>query len=75
MVGGEAALEIRVLAKHGLGVREIARQVGVSRNTVRRYLREPEAVHYRERPPRPGVARHEGWPVSDSKDVRSLACG
>jgi len=22
-----------------------------------------------------GVARHEGWPVSDSKDVRSLACG
>jgi hypothetical protein len=21
------------------------------------------------------VARHEGWPVSDSKDVRSLACG
>ena len=54
MVGGEAALEIRVLAKHGLGVREIAREVGVSRNTVRRYLREPEAVHYRGRPPRPG---------------------
>jgi hypothetical protein len=21
------------------------------------------------------VARHEGWPVSDSKDVRSLARG
>lgn len=65
MVGGEAALEIRVLAKHGLGVREIARQVGVSRNTVRRYLREPEAVHYRERPPRPGkLAAFEDYVVA-----------
>jgi transposase len=65
MVGGEAALEIRVLAKHGLGVREIAREVGVSRNTVRRYLREPEAVHYRERPPRPGkLAAFEDYVVA-----------
>ena len=54
MVGGETALEIRVLAKHGLGVREIAREVGVSRNTVRRYLRSAEAARYRERPPQPG---------------------
>jgi transposase len=46
------ALEIRVLAKHGKGVREIARETGLSRNTVRRYLREPEAVRYRPRPPR-----------------------
>jgi integrase/recombinase XerD len=36
MVGGEAAMEIRILSKHGKGVREIAREVGVSRNTVRR---------------------------------------
>ena len=65
MVGGEAALEIRVLAKHGLGVRQIARQVGVSRNTVRRYLREPEAVYYRERPPRPGkLAAFEEYVVA-----------
>ena len=54
MVGGETALEIRVLAKHGRGVREIAREVGVSRNTVRRYLREPEAARYSGRPPQPG---------------------
>jgi len=54
MVGGETALEIRVLAKHGKGVREIAREVGVSRNTVRRYLRAPDAARYRNRPPRPG---------------------
>uniref|UniRef100_UPI0035654A26 helix-turn-helix domain-containing protein n=1 Tax=Falsiroseomonas sp. TaxID=2870721 RepID=UPI0035654A26 len=54
MLGGELALEIRVLTKHGKGVREIAREVGVSRNTVRRYLRDPEAARYRARPPRPG---------------------
>lgn len=47
MVGEELALEIRVLAKHGKGVREIAREVGVSRNTVRRYLRAADAVRYR----------------------------
>ncbi|WP_296313446.1 helix-turn-helix domain-containing protein, partial [Pseudomonas sp.] len=58
-------MEIRVLAKHGLGVREIAREVGVSRNTVRRYLREPEAGRYRGRPPQPGkLAAFEGYVVA-----------
>ncbi len=47
------SMEIRVLAKHGKGVREIARELGLSRNTVRRYLREPEAARYRSRPSRP----------------------
>jgi transposase len=62
MVGEELALEIRVLAKHGKGVREIAREVGVSRNTVRRYLRAADAVRYRARPPRPGkLAGHEAY--------------
>lgn len=54
MLEGELALEIRVLAKHGKGVREIAREMGVSRNTVRRYLRDPDAARYRPRPPRSG---------------------
>ena len=45
-------MEIRVLAKHGKGVREIAREMGVSRNTVRRYLRDEEAVRYKARPKR-----------------------
>lgn len=53
MIGVEMSMEIRVLAKHGKGVREIAREVGVSRNTVRRYLRDPEAVRYKGRPRRP----------------------
>jgi transposase len=52
MVGAEVALEIRVLHRHGKGVREIARETGISRNTVRRYLRDDEARRYKPRPPR-----------------------
>jgi len=35
----EQAVEIRVMARRGEGVRRIARELGCSRNTVRRYLR------------------------------------
>jgi transposase len=52
MVGVEAALEIGVLHRHGKGIREIARETGVARNTVRRYLRDEEAARYKPRPPR-----------------------
>ena len=54
MVGGEAALEIRVLHRHGKGIREIGRETGSSRNTVRRYLRDESAARYKARPPRVG---------------------
>ncbi len=33
-------------------MREIARELGVSRNTMRRYLRDEEAVRYKARPQR-----------------------
>lgn len=52
MVGVEAAMEIRVLHRHGKGIREIARETGASRNTVRRYLRDESAARYKRRPPR-----------------------
>src|SRR3954453_19233061 len=52
MVGAEAALEIRVLHRHGKSIREIARATGVSRNTVRRYLRDEGAGRYKRRPRR-----------------------
>ena len=52
MVGEEAALEIRVLHRHGQGIREIARETGSSRNTVRRYLRDESAARYKPRPSR-----------------------
>lgn len=40
------------MARRGEGIREIARQLGCSRNTVRRYLREEEARRYGPREPR-----------------------
>jgi transposase len=35
----EAVMEVLILHKQGVGIREIADQLGVSRNMVRRYLR------------------------------------
>jgi transposase len=52
MVGEEVALEIRVLHRHGKGIREIARETGSSRNTVGRYLRDESAERYKPRPRR-----------------------
>lgn len=53
MVGVEGALEIRILHRHGKSIREIARETGISRNTVRRYLRDEEAIRYKPRSSRP----------------------
>ncbi len=39
MLVAEEAVEIRVLRRQGKSIREIARMLDVSRNTVRRYLR------------------------------------
>ena len=51
MLSQEATMEIRILARQGLGIKEIARRTGYSRNTVRKYLREPDlAPHYAPRP-------------------------
>lgn len=52
MVGLEQVMEIRVLHRHGKGIREIVRETGLSRNTVRRHLRSPDPPRYKRRPPR-----------------------
>ena len=52
MLTQEQAVEIRVLARRGVGIREIARQLGCSRNTVRRYLKDETASRYKPRPVR-----------------------
>lgn len=49
MLTQEQAVEIKVLARRGVAIREIARQTGCSRNTVRRYLHDVNAVRYRAR--------------------------
>src|SRR5215472_14414360 len=52
MLTQEQAVEIRVLRRQGKGIRAIARELGVSRLTVRRYLRDPKAARYGPREPR-----------------------
>jgi transposase len=46
MLTQENEVEIKVLARQGMGIREIAREMGVSRNTVRRVLRDPGPRRY-----------------------------
>jgi transposase len=52
MLGAEGGLEIRILHRHGKGIREIAHETGTARNTVRRYLRDESATRYKQRPAR-----------------------
>ena len=52
MLTQEQEVEIKVMARRGMKVRGIARELGCSRNTVRRYLRDPEASRYGPRAPR-----------------------
>jgi transposase len=47
---GEVVTAIRTLAARGVGSKAIAREVGVARNTVRRYLRHPVAAGVQIRP-------------------------
>jgi len=53
MLTQEQAVEIRILARQGESIRQISRRTGLSRNTVRRYLRDQAARHYGPRAPRP----------------------
>ncbi len=52
MLTQEQAVEVRVLKRQGRSIRQIARETGLSRVTVRRYLQGPEK-RYGPRVPRP----------------------
>ena len=41
------------MARRGMALRQIARELGCSRNTVKRYLRDARASRYGPRAPRP----------------------
>jgi transposase len=54
-------VEIKILARQGMSIRENSRQLQVSRNTVRRYLREVSAAQRkpcRVRPPKLAPYKH-----------------
>ncbi|AAZ37900.1 transposition helper protein, truncated [Pseudomonas savastanoi pv. phaseolicola 1448A] len=40
----EQSVEIKVLARQGHGIKFIARELGISRNTVRKYLRKARSL-------------------------------
>lgn len=49
MLKEEGVMEIRILHRQGVSIRGIARQLGVSRNTVRQYLRSNKQPVYAKR--------------------------
>ena len=53
MLQKEQWMQIHVLKAQGLSLREIARRLGVSRNTVTRYLASHDVPRYKQREPRP----------------------
>jgi len=50
VIDGDIATAIRNLASHGVGSKTIAKQLGIARNTVRRYRRAPVTAGVQVRP-------------------------
>ena len=50
VIDGDIVTAIRDLASRGIGSKSIAKQLGVARNTVRRYRREPVTAGVQVRP-------------------------
>ena len=54
MIGKEECMEIQIYQSQHKSIREISRITGLSRNTVRKYLRSKADPKYRQRARRPG---------------------
>jgi transposase len=50
MVEPETVRQMRELHRRGWGIKALARELGIARNSVRRYLREGEAAEEQQRP-------------------------
>lgn len=50
MIDKEGCMEIQILHRQGMSVRNIAEQTGLSVNTVRKYIQHDGPVHYTPRP-------------------------
>ena len=55
LLEGGKVKEIHALHKEGQSIRSIAESLGISRNTVRKYLRNPGLPQPKPRPPRPSA--------------------
>lgn len=74
-------MEIHALKAQGLSERRIAKQLGISRNTVARYLDAPEAPRYKLREARATTVADEGagddtdavWLPQDGR-IQEAAC-
>lgn len=55
MLNQEEQMEIKILNKQGMGIRKIARVLGISRNTVRKYLRYKASLTYKKRSRKPSI--------------------
>jgi transposase len=53
MLGQEGYVEIQVLHRQGMAIKAISRELGISRNTVRRYLRSQSVPEARPRSAKP----------------------
>lgn len=51
----EQAVTIQILHQQGKSIKAITRELGVSRNTVRKYLRQKETPQYRRTQPRTSI--------------------
>lgn len=51
----EAWVDIKSMHRQGRSIRSIAKELGVSRNTVRRYLRGTQPPSYERRAKRPSL--------------------
>lgn len=63
MLTKEAVMEIKILSRRGMSIRAMAKELGISRNTVRKYLRgEALDAAPHQGPGRPRKLRpYEGW--------------
>ena len=70
MLEAEEAVEIRVLRRQGKGIREIARVLEVSRNTVRGYLRGEGLPRYEREA---GLSKLDDYKQYIAERVRAAA--
>ena len=55
MLKWECSMKVQIFQSQGMSIKEIARQTGYSRNTVRKYLRDQAPPRYGPRQGKPGI--------------------